>query len=167
VPLAVEINLEFVTYEGTTQCNRDDEFSSGRLLTVTVSKDGNQNNPNDGVYGFFCEAAAYTRKDATDLVTFTKIEIYCADAGIVRSYYHCDIGDYECNVCEEEAFRNSVEEDWEAWMTPSFGLCHGEVDSTSDPNKLSSWKFVGNYDKDYDTWLAFYMTNSCIGDHED
>lgn len=156
------MNLDFVTYEGDDQCNPVYEFSSGILVAVSVSKDGKQNNPDDRVYGYFCEAAAYT---IAGTKKFTKIEITCADAGISRSYYHCDIGDYDCSGCDEYAFLQTVEEDWKDWMTPSVGKCYGEIDTNRVPNGLSSSKFVGDYE-DFDTWYAFYMNNSCIGDYD-
>jgi len=129
--LSVELNLDFVGYEDATDCNPDDQnqFISGTTLSVSVSKDGKQNNPEDGVYGDFCEETLYDI-EGNQWTAYTKIEITCQVAAIGRFYYDCGTTNQDCSDCEEEAFQYSVEE-WEDWLTPSDGMCYSSTSTVA------------------------------------
>mmetsp|Transcript_10025 Transcript_10025/g.9689 ORF Transcript_10025/g.9689 Transcript_10025/m.9689 type:complete len:160 (-) Transcript_10025:383-862(-) len=95
--LSVDLNLDFVSYTDDTDCNPDpsNQYNvSGKVLSVSVSKDGKQNNPDDGVYGNFCEETLYDN----GLTFYTKIEITCQVATIGRFSYGCDESK-DCSEC--------------------------------------------------------------------
>ena len=184
--VSVDLNLDFVGYEGVTDCDKDNEFIEGTSLSVSVvSKDGNRNNPKDGVYGVFCEETKYNM-DGEEWTAYTKVDIQCAIAGIGRLYYDCSgtSNNKDCSECDDEAFQYSVGP-WEDYLTPSWGMCYSSTStvaatskSNSDSNDddddddddetivvTASWKFAKDSNgDDIDNYLRFYLDNSCIGD---
>ena len=109
--LCEELHLDFVTQESDTQCNPDDQFSLGTLLSVSVPKDWKHNHPDDGVYryGDFCEDTIYNIDSTHCTTANTKLEIGCTVTGIGQSYYHCDTRVEDCSDRQEKkAFRHST-----------------------------------------------------------